>query len=69
MADAKKCDRCGKYYDSNSISHGLVWTGGYLTGLVVTTDANNGDSFDLCDDCIGDLLYFLNHPSEKKKEK
>ena len=71
MADAKKCDRCKKYYDGNGIptNDGLIWGGGYLTGLILTTDSDTGDGFDLCDDCINDLLHFLKHPSEKKKEK
>lgn len=27
MADAKKCDRCGKYYDENKISLGILIIG------------------------------------------
>ena len=61
MAAAKKCDRCGKYYDKNeqypcsvngfkSVTDGMAFTN------------KNGDAFDehdLCDDCITLLKKWL----------
>lgn len=58
MATAKKCDRCGKYYDGNeryktcdagckSVIDGMTFT--EKNGSVT-------DAHDLCDDCIT-LLY------------
>lgn len=60
MANAKKCDRCGAYYDKNEkfklkktpadIKDGIMFTG--LNGY-------NGAQIDLCDDCIEKLDIFL----------
>ena len=47
MAIAKKCDRCGKYYDKK---HGMCFTVSEL----------NTDFKDLCDECLDKLHIFLN---------
>ena len=44
MADAKKCDRCGKYYDENDRK---MWL---YNGKSVHTNP-----FDLCEECVTDL--------------
>lgn len=60
MADAKKCDRCGNYYDKNE-KHETV---GRISGEVVVgigTIGRNGHMdkyFDLCDTCIGSFKKF-----------
>ena len=61
MAIAKKCDRCGKYYDKNTehkqnISGRLY----YEDGMCFTVDELNTDFKDLCDDCLDKLHIFLN---------
>ena len=61
MAIAKKCDRCGKYYDKNTehkqnISGRLY----YEDGMCFTVDEVNTDFKDLCDDCLDKLHIFLN---------
>ena len=55
--DAKKCDRCGKYYDENK-KHKTTGRihGGKIDGFCITARGSNDKWFDLCDDCIGDLL-------------
>lgn len=62
MADARKCDACGKYYDVNQRyeTSGRV-RGGILKGIV-TIDSDSGCTdkyFDLCDDCMGHILGFV----------
>ena len=63
MATAKKCDRCGKYYDKN-IEHKQNINGRlyYEDGMCFTTTAYkiNADFKDLCDKCLDKLHIFLN---------
>lgn len=58
MANAKKCDRCGAYYDHNNGVESI--RGNFVVGVkVVTTIDVSHKSFDLCDDCIEKLYGFL----------
>lgn len=62
MATAKKCDRCGKYYDKN-IEHKQKVRGTYYyeDGMCFTTVAGvYGYDKYLCDDCLDKLHMFLN---------
>lgn len=58
MASAKKCDRCGCYYDHNreyktKRNHAAI-------NRVDLMDIENGyDRYDLCDQCISELLKFM----------
>lgn len=50
--NAKKCDRCKRYYDKQDCSHhinvyNLEWRGGC------------GESFDLCPECMKKLVKWL----------
>jgi hypothetical protein len=60
MADAKKCDRCGKYYITNEQE---------FKGCSLKGRRSNSPSifFDLCDECAGRLWNFLNYPIETDK--
>lgn len=57
MANAKKCDRCGKYYDRNleCYAPGTVASGVSFTRV----DGYIGLKFDLCDSCIIDFKKFM----------
>ena len=59
MADSKKCDRCGKYYDGNY--HDRYVLGHRITHVNLTTELNinNYKRIDLCDDCFDELYKFL----------
>lgn len=61
MAIAKKCDRCGKYYDKNTEHkqniNGRLY---YEDGMRFTVDELNTDFKDLCDECLDKLHMFLN---------
>lgn len=61
MSDAKKCDRCGKFYDAyepiNDASGFRFinsWNGA-LQGI-----------YDLCPDCMEELTKWLTNPKEEK---
>ena len=57
MADAKRCDRCGKYYIANE----QEFKGCSLRHQKYSTQSIY---FDLCDECVRKLLNFLNHSVE-----
>ena len=63
MATAKRCDRCGKYYDKN-IEHKQNINGRlyYEDGMCFTTVSYDvyADCKDLCDECLDKLHIFLN---------
>lgn len=56
MANAKKCDRCGKYYDRN---HAKSMNGNFVTSISINSPPQYRRVFDLCDECIVDLYKFL----------
>ena len=58
MADAKKCDRCDKFYVANR----QEFAGCMLKYCNLMSSSNI--YFDLCDECIGKLWTFLNFPVE-----
>ena len=61
MANAKKCDRCGEYYDepdSNCI-------GGIN---IVPVSEGTIYTFDLCEDCLENLYDFLRLSDEVKNK-
>lgn len=57
--NARKCDRCGKYYDEynqNSKSNGICFCRNFFTNnLTVAHDL----CIDLCPDCMNDVKAFL----------
>lgn len=57
MAEAKKCDRCGKFY---------VYNKHEFKGCNIRhrTDTTQSIYFDLCDECIVKLWNFLTPPVE-----
>lgn len=58
MANAKRCDRCGKYYDENY--HDRYIMGHTIIQLRLATELpNNYRPYDLCDCCFDDLYDFL----------
>ena len=58
---ARKCDRCGKYYDKNE----KIYKSGSFkyTPKGIVDESINGKYYnakDLCDDCLEKLERFLN---------
>lgn len=64
MANAKKCDRCGKFYTGEEKN--FMLDGIYISG--VSFDSACSDySFrhhDLCDECLQKLIEFLEEAKE-----
>ena len=60
MANAKKCDRCGKYYTNSEKRYTVdgLYVGGITT---LSIKGNSITKYDLCDDCIKKLLTFLDN--------
>lgn len=65
MSNAKKCDRCGKYYTAckdMSLRH-RDQTVDYIT-LGSLYNGGRGIEFDLCNDCVTELFKFLHISNE-----
>lgn len=65
MANAKKCDRCGSYYDRNKGVKSI--NGCFVRGIRLETSDRNR-ILDLCDHCICDLYTFLGIDKEKNED-
>ncbi len=68
MAYAKQCDRCGNYYKKNYYkTETLIGyrasedTSDSIKFITISTVNNTDKSFDLCDDCLKLLSYFLSN--------
>ena len=60
MAAAKKCDRCGKFYDRNTRTNKGLYKNEFIDGIVKTTNIGNYlNQIDLCDECLDKLDIFL----------
>lgn len=57
MANAKKCDRCGKYYDKNDRK---MWL------YTANPDARN--ALDLCDECVTELKKWFDESKDENNE-
>lgn len=65
MAKARKCDRCGQYYEKNT---NKLLTGTYFTVSVYplsridvwsSYDEQHHESYDLCDKCAEKFMKFI----------
>mgnify|MGYP001773361988 FL=1 len=65
MANAKKCDRCGNYYDKNKGVKSI--NGCFVSGIRLETSGPYTD-LDLCDSCISELYTFLGLDKEKNEK-
>ena len=68
MAIARKCDRCGKYYEENKkYRYNLVM--GTVIGLrFETLEGFNSSRIDLCDECLGKIKNFLGTDIFKERD-
>lgn len=64
MSEAKKCDRCGKFYEENELMESKCSVLGSTIGGIntATKDGRKDEHFDLCDDCVKSLFIWKNHP-------
>lgn len=57
MAIARKCDRCGKFYeDSSTRKH-------YINAFIYQGILMGDRMIDLCDECSAQLKAFISNPS------
>lgn len=72
MANAKKCDRCGKYYNNKDHKcdlscHDLPYYEKYDTDeeyiipitVAFSENCSSYYKFELCPDCMRDLIHFI----------
>lgn len=57
MANAKKCDRCNKFYNRSTRPKMIIDGDSYSLYMAV---AGEGREIDFCEDCIKKLEKFLN---------
>ena len=72
MSQAKECDRCKNFYKYNHCkSERLIsWRRieiGSVSKIAVIDDEGNPIYYDLCDDCLRILDYFLSNKEIKLK--
>lgn len=56
--DAKKCDRCGIFYQTNRDYYDKVGYNGIVGFATTNKDKKIVHVFDLCEDCVNDLKTF-----------
>ena len=60
MADAKKCDICGTYYDRyNTSKAGGVCPNQITFQQETTTSVNDFKTYDACPNCLKDIADFI----------
>ena len=61
MANAKRCDRCGRFYD---FYEGIEFTAGANKYIyVILASAAHERRFDMCPDCMRQVIRFLHNES------
>ena len=68
MASAKKCDRCGSFYDPYKGVRVRPNTKSVLSSVNRVSFSNSFGScftFDLCSSCMASTLLFMNIPEEQ----
>lgn len=70
MADAKKCDRCGKYYDAESSKDKNFRVNGITVYQMALINAYDHPihNYDLCDQCARDLFHWLCKEEEEEDD-
>lgn len=66
MSEAKKCDRCGKFY---SVSSNYKILPKYRIGLNGDGRYSNFQEIDLCSDCMKSLDYFITNNYKTNMER
>lgn len=75
MATVKKCDRCGKYYDTNSkysrelysLNQRIVCGISTLKSYGVGYEVQQDEEYDLCDKCLEEFYDWLEHDNTVKE--
>ena len=59
MSKARKCDRCGKFYERNTVNWEDYAARDVVYSLTINGRCTNMITYDLCDQCINDLKGFM----------
>ena len=66
MASAYRCDRCGRFYETNDkYSLNDYKNNETMIGIKFVSHRWSDNRIDLCDDCIGKMRKFLNMKEDK----
>lgn len=66
---ARKCDRCGTFYEMYQTSRGTGHANAVrLVEITPTDNTNNKDKYDLCSECMAELVNFLTTPPTASEE-
>lgn len=70
MADAKRCDRCGKFYSEKDKEFKINKNGVHIPSWIkmIDTDDRLICSYDLCEQCMKDLYHWLCNEQESECE-
>lgn len=71
MADAKRCDRCGSYYDDASSKDKSFKVNGETVYQIALINSSDGRicEYDLCDQCARDLFHWMCNEEEVEHEE
>lgn len=65
---ARKCDRCGKFYDDYKPTEETKNANALRLMGATQASAHHGGWYDLCEDCMKDLVTLLNTPPKAPEE-
>lgn len=65
---ARKCDRCGKFYEEYNGTEETKSANALRLMGVTQTAAHGKNWYDLCEDCMKELVSFLDTPPEAPEE-
>lgn len=68
MAKARKCDRCGKFYDIYTIN-GLQDDLAKISTITTGNLNSNNISRDLCPECMNEFIEWYKKGQEQEDEK
>lgn len=59
MSVARKCDRCGKFYERSTVKWEDYAARGVACGFTINGRCNDIIPYDLCDSCMNELKEFM----------
>ena len=68
MSVARKCDRCGKFYERNTIKWEDYGVRGVAYSFTINGPYTNIITYDLCDQCVNNLKFFMSIKHNTVKE-
>ena len=69
MSKARKCDKCGKFYEKNTVKWEDYGTRGVACGFTINGSCTTMITYDLCDSCVEELKEFMGIKHDVVEEK